>query len=188
MTAPASCADLDALSPEAAIAELAPLLEGAPRFLARLVAERPFGTWDSMFERAREIAHAMPEAQQVELIDAHPRLGAPREAVSALSAREQGHGAGAAAAPATSQVPAALAALNDAYEARFGFRYCVYVAGRPLASLVPELEAALARDREPELHRALDAVVDIARARHAAAARREAGVRREVGTAREGAR
>lgn len=156
----------DEASAPAATAELAPLFEGTPGFLARLVAARPFQTWDRLFEQAREIAHAMPEAEQIELIDAHPRLGAPREKVSALSALEQGFRTGVAAVPAT------LEALNDAYEARFGFRYCVFVAGRPLAALVPELEVALACDRAAELHRALDAVVDIARARHDAAVTR----------------
>ena len=61
---------------------------------------------------------------------------------------------------------AELARLNDAYEARFGFRYCVFVAGRPRAALVPVLEAALAADRAAEMQRALDDVVDIAADRH----------------------
>ena len=60
-----------------------------------------------------------------------------------------------------------LARLNDAYEARFGFRYCVYVAGRSRAALLPGLEAALEADRDAEIRRALDAVIDIARARYA---------------------
>jgi 2-oxo-4-hydroxy-4-carboxy--5-ureidoimidazoline (OHCU) decarboxylase len=170
--------ELDAADASAARDALAPLFEGAPRFLDRLIAARPFGTWPALFERARDIAHAMPEAEQVELIDAHPRLGAPREVVSALSAREQGyHHVPVEAAFAA---PPELARLNDAYEARFGFRYCVFVAGRPLAALVPELEAALARDRDSELHRALDAVVDIAAARHAAATREAAAAAREA--------
>ena len=33
----------------------------------------------------------MPEAEQIELIDAHPRLGAPPATVSAASYREQGY-------------------------------------------------------------------------------------------------
>jgi len=35
----------------------------------------------------------MPEDEQIELIDAHPRLGAPPASVSALSHREQGYDA-----------------------------------------------------------------------------------------------
>jgi 2-oxo-4-hydroxy-4-carboxy--5-ureidoimidazoline (OHCU) decarboxylase len=166
-----SAADLDALTPEDAAARLAPLFEGAPRFLARLVAARRFGSWDRVFDRARELAHTMPEPEQVELLDAHPRLGAGPATVSAASFREQGYDRAAPPTTEPDPVRERLAALNAGYEARFGFRYCVFVAGRPLAALVPGLEAALARplaDRAAERARALDAVVDIARARHEA--------------------
>ena len=44
-----------------------------------------------------------------------------------------------------------LARLNAAYEARFGFRYCVFVAGRPRAALLPEMAAALEADRAAEI-------------------------------------
>ena len=73
---------------------LAPLFEGAPRFLARIEAAGPFATDDDLFATARAIAHAMPEPDQVELIDAHPRLGAPPGTVSAMSFQEQGYDRG----------------------------------------------------------------------------------------------
>ena len=60
-----------------------------------------------------------------------------------------------------------LERLNAAYEARFGFRYCVFVAGRPREALLPGMEAALSADRAAEIARALDAVVDIAADRYA---------------------
>jgi len=157
--------ELDDAPPARAIDALAPLFEGAPDFLGRLVEARPFQSWDRLFERAREIAQAMPETAQVELLNAHPRLGAAPATVSALSFREQGYDrAPAAVVPEADDDP--LAGLNAAYETRFGFRYCVFVAGRPLDELVPELEAALDADRAEELRRGLDAVVDIAAARH----------------------
>lgn len=179
--------ELDALPAPACIDALAPLFEGAPGFLARLVAARPFSDAERLLTHAREIAHAMPEPEQLELIDAHPRLGAPPGSVSASSFREQGYDreptdaaagpvADAASGPVTEPTDAAadtdralvareLERLNAAYEARFGFRYCVFVAGRPRAALLPGMEAALGADRETELHRALDAVIDIAAAR-----------------------
>ncbi len=152
----------DGPAAEAFVAEMAPLFEGAPRFLARLAAARPFPTPDALFDAARRIAHAMPEPEQLELIDAHPRLGAPPGSVSALSFGEQGYEHGD-----VTDLAAEFAALNDAYEARFGFRYCVFVAGRPRSALLPGFEAALTADRDAEIGRALDAVVDIARDRHA---------------------
>lgn len=143
---------------------LAALFEGAPRYLDRLDAAGPFESTDLLFHVARDIAHAMPEDEQIELIDAHPRLGAPPGTVSAMSYAEQGYDR-AAGTPV--DVAAELERLNDAYEARHGFRYCVFVAGRPREALLPGMAAALDADRTAELHRALDAVVDIAIDRHA---------------------
>lgn len=140
------------------------LFERAPRFLARLTAAGPFETDAQLFERAREIAHTMPEDEQIELLDGHPRLGAAPGSVSAMSYREQGYDRGAGTPP---PVAAELQRLNDAYEARFGFRYCVFVAGRPHEALLPGLAASLEADRDTELHRGLDAVVDIAADRYA---------------------
>jgi 2-oxo-4-hydroxy-4-carboxy-5-ureidoimidazoline decarboxylase len=142
---------------------MAPLFEGAPRFLRRLAAAGPFPD-DALFAKAREIAHAMPEPEQIELIDAHPRLGAPPGSVSAMSYTEQGYDRGTGT---PGNVAAELERLNDAYEARHGFRYCVFVAGRPRDALLPGMAAALDADRDAEIHRALDAIVDIAIDRHA---------------------
>lgn len=144
-------------------ATLATLFEGAPRFLDRLERAGPFESTELLFHVARDIAHAMPEDEQIELIDAHPRLGAPPGTVSAMSYVEQGYDR-AAGTPV--DVAAELERLNDAYEARHGFRYCVFVAGRPREALLPDMAAAVDADRTSELHRALDAVVDIAIDRH----------------------
>ena len=139
---------LDVIAPGAFAAAVAPLFEGAR------AVPRPPGDGApvrvgraSCSPRAREIAHAMPLDEQLELIDAHPRLGAPPADVSALSFVEQGYQrdatereAEAAAAEAErARVAAELDRLNAAYEARFGFRYCVFVAGRSRAELLPEL-------------------------------------------------
>ena len=162
---PAAVGPLNAASPAEFAAAMAPLFEGAPRFLARLADARPFESMVALFSRARSIAHGMPEAEQVELIDAHPRLGAPPATVSAMSFAEQGYDSESeAAAQEASRVALAaeLERLNAAYEAGLGFRYCVFVAGRPRAALIPGMAAAVDADREAEIHRALDAVVDIA--------------------------
>ena len=150
---------LDALPEDEFEAAVAPWFEGAPRFLGRLAAARPFGDEATLFGRAEAIALAMPQDEQIELIDAHPRLGAPPASVSALSHREQGYDHD------TTEAIAELARLNATYEARFGFRFCVFVAGRSRAALVPVLEVALGADRDAEIRRALGDVVAIARDR-----------------------
>ena len=153
-------AALDGLTEADFEAAVAPWFEGAPRFLARLARARPFGDESTLFARAREIALAMPEAEQLELINAHPRLGAPPASVSASSFREQGYDR------ETSAAIEELAALNVAYESRFGFRFCVFVNGRSRPELVPLLEHALEADRDDEIQRALRDVVAIAEDRH----------------------
>ncbi len=147
-----------------------------------------------MFEAAESIALSMPEADQLELIDAHPRLGAKPDEVSTFSFREQGYdreptpdGARLAAAgddegtagdgdelAATAgdemapdgDVATELARLNAAYEARFGFRYCVFVAGRQRSALIPGFREALEADPTAERARALRDVIAIARDRY----------------------
>lgn len=168
MSDAADAAAIGALPAATFVAAMAPLFEGAPGFLWRLAAARPTGSDDGLFNRARALAHAMPEPLQLELIDAHPRLGAPPASVSAMSFREQGYDQAAAedlaaeAARERDRIASELDRLNREYEGTFGFRYCVFVAGRPRSELLPEMAAALARERDSELHRALDAVIDIA--------------------------
>jgi 2-oxo-4-hydroxy-4-carboxy--5-ureidoimidazoline (OHCU) decarboxylase len=155
----ADVAALDALPEDAFVAAAAPWFEGAPRFLHRLAAARPFGDAATLFARADAIAAAMPEDERIELIDAHPRLGAPPATVSSASFREQGYDRETTAAIAD------LDRLNAAYEAQFAFRYCVFVNGRSRPELVPVLEAALRADRDDEIERAVHDVVAIARDR-----------------------
>lgn len=157
-------ATLDALSEGEFVATAAPWFEGAPRFLGRLAAARPFRDVATLFGRAEVIALAMPEPEQLELINAHPRLGAPPATVSTTSFREQGYDVETTAAMED------LARLNAAYEVRFGFRFCVFVNGRSRPDLVPVLERALAAERDDEIRRAIHDVVAIARDRFTRAA------------------
>ena len=148
---------------------VAPLFEGADTFLARLAEARPFADEAAFFEAARMTALALDEPAQIGLLDAHPRLGAPPGSVSALSFVEQGYdreAADSAAEQERRRVDSELARLNEAYEQRFGFRYCVFVAGRPRAALLEEFEAALERDRRDELERGLVDVVRIGQDRY----------------------
>ncbi len=163
MTAP-TIARLNAMAPGDAAAFLEILFEAAPRFIARLVRGRPYASADELFARAEALALRLPADEAIELVEAHPRLGAPEASISALSAREQGYDR-----PDLGELSLAerLDALNRAYEERFGFRYCVFVNGRSREALIPEWEERLARaDRAAELERARRDVVAIARDRY----------------------
>ncbi len=169
-----SISRIDALSAEDFVQSLAPLFEGAPGFVNRLALDRPFDSDAALLERARVIVLTMPESEQIELLDAHPRIGAPPATVSALSFREQGYDRDTVATgvsddteeeAARRQLAIDLERLNTTYEARFGFRFVIHVAGRSRAEVARLMEGHLAADREQEKRRALLDVVDIARER-----------------------
>jgi 2-oxo-4-hydroxy-4-carboxy--5-ureidoimidazoline (OHCU) decarboxylase len=89
--------------------------------------------------------------EQLQLINAHPRLGAPKEQLSQQSLNEQGYSATASpTAPATDsgdqEVNAQLQRLNEEYERKFGFKFIVFVNGRPKRQLIPVMEQRLRRD------------------------------------------
>ena len=127
--------------------ELAELFEGRTRFVQRLaLLEDPLG-------RAREVALTLSDDEQKEILDAHPAIGG--QAASARSQREQGSDDDPA-------VLTELAQLNAKYEAAFGFRFVVFVNGRPRREIVPVLRERMQRTREEELRTAVDELVQIA--------------------------
>jgi 2-oxo-4-hydroxy-4-carboxy--5-ureidoimidazoline (OHCU) decarboxylase len=130
--------------------ELAELFEGRTRFVERLAAiEDPLG-------HARDVARSLPDDEKKEVLDAHPAIGA--KAKSERSRREQG-------TDDDPQVLAELAELNRAYEEKFGFRFVVFVNGRPRRDIVPILRERIERTREEELESGVDELVQIAIAR-----------------------
>jgi 2-oxo-4-hydroxy-4-carboxy--5-ureidoimidazoline (OHCU) decarboxylase len=127
--------------------ELAELFEGRTRFVEKLAAlEDPLG-------HAREVAAELSDDEKKEILDAHPAIGG--KATSERSRREQG-------TDDDPEVLAELARLNAAYEDRFGFRFVVFVNGRPRREIVPVLRARLERSRDEELTTAVDELVQIA--------------------------
>jgi 2-oxo-4-hydroxy-4-carboxy-5-ureidoimidazoline decarboxylase len=52
--------------------------------------------------------------------------------------------------------------LNAAYERRFGFRFVIFVAGRPRSEIIPVMKRRLRRGARAELNTALNEVVAIA--------------------------
>jgi OHCU decarboxylase len=151
------------------VESLSVLFERAPAFLQRLADARPYSSYGQLLDRAEDIAAEMPEREQIALIDSHPRIGAPAATVSAQSYREQGYGRDSDA----SELQAELDRLNAQYERRFGFRFVIFVAGRPRSALVPIMRERLDSDRETEKDRALRDVIAIARDRAAGLATEE---------------
>jgi len=127
--------------------ELAALFEGRTRFVERLAESlNPLAV-------ARAVLGELPEDAQLEALNAHPRIGAPR--LSPASRGEQGDEDDPA-------VLAELTRLNAAYEEKFGFRFVVFVNRRPKSVILSVLRGRIARTRAEELQTGLDDLVAIA--------------------------
>ena len=123
--------------------ELEELFSG-PSTLVSILAETP-----DPLGRAEEIANGLSEAEKVEALAGHARIGEPSP--------EQ-HGGNPA-------VLTELAYLNQVYEEKFGFRFVVFVAGRSREQLLDVLRERLARTREEELETGIHDLVAIAQDR-----------------------
>jgi 2-oxo-4-hydroxy-4-carboxy--5-ureidoimidazoline (OHCU) decarboxylase len=130
------------------------LFEGSTALVRRLRAEGPAASEAEMIARARRLAGELGEEEKIEVLNAHPRIGEDPARLSRLSLSEQG-----------ADRLAELDRLNAEYEARFGFRFVVFVNGRSKPEIVEELKRRLERPRAEELATGLQAVIDIAESR-----------------------
>lgn len=128
--------------------ELAELFEGHTRLVAQLAQlEDPLG-------QARKVLADAPEDEQIEALGTHPRIG-QRVNISEQAALEQG-------SDEDPVLLAALVKLNKTYEQKYGFRFVVFVDGRPRAEILSVLRQRLQNSRDEELAAGLDDVVAIA--------------------------
>jgi len=134
------------------------LFENAGPLLERLRAEEPFPNGAALVARAREILGSLSEAEQVAVINAHPRIGERPDKISAASFKEQGYDQGMP----PPELVLRLANLNDEYEQKFGFRFVIFVNRRSKEAIVPILEARLRGSRDEERSTALREIVAIA--------------------------
>ena len=134
--------------------ELAAIFERAPALADHVEGSDPA----SIIASARSLIAGMSEPERIGVLNAHPRIGADPESLSARSRDEQGSRADVATLRD-------LSAMNDEYERRFGFRFVVFVAGRAKAELLPVFRERLRRARADELATGIEEFLAITRDR-----------------------
>jgi 2-oxo-4-hydroxy-4-carboxy-5-ureidoimidazoline decarboxylase len=126
---------------------------GAARWVAGMLARRPFASDEALHAAADEVWAQMERADILEAFGHHPRIGADLDALrrkfsatASLSAAEQ--------AGALSASEAELRRLhqgNLAYEQRYGHIFIVCASGKSAAQMAEILEARLDNPPEDEL-------------------------------------
>ncbi|KAJ3239125.1 hypothetical protein HDU81_006456 [Chytriomyces hyalinus] len=168
--------DINTVSKQEFVSTINKLFEAAPPLADYLYSHRPYESLAALIDVAQAAVLSKPplfnEQQMLEIINAHPRLGAPKETLSEASLREQGGASGGGvsatidAGTSQQQVDAILARINREYEDKFGFKLVEFVNGRSKADLVPVLQKRLGSGEvKAEMATALTAMMDIARDR-----------------------
>ncbi|KAH6570058.1 hypothetical protein BASA60_007985 [Batrachochytrium salamandrivorans] len=115
------------------------LFEAAPPLANALLAARPFLSYSELLNKARFIISELSDADRRIVVNAHPRIVTNDD-----------------------QVNERLAQLNQAYEAKFGFCFVVFVAGRPRSEIVSVIETRMNNSPKQELETGLESMLLIA--------------------------
>ncbi|KAF8979261.1 hypothetical protein BGZ46_005640 [Entomortierella lignicola] len=181
--APVSLPSIEFMNTEATIQDFSAavtlLFEPAPPIVQHLYSKRPYPTYSALIDET-EVLISNPDQyltleEQLDVINAHPRIGAPKANLSALSLIEQGYSAEAAAKKVNETATpsqddevtqATLKRLNQEYEDKYGFKFVVFVNGRPRNVIIPVMEERIKNStREQEMKTAMTDMVSIARDR-----------------------
>lgn len=147
----ATVAQLDVLPPDRASRLLGDCC-GSTRWIAAMVARRPFGSMERVLATADEIWRTLGPDDWREAFSHHPRIG-DRGSDRPQSERGASWAAGeqAGVGDAADDVRQALADANREYERRFGYIYIVCATGRTADELLATVTERLRNDPDTEL-------------------------------------
>lgn len=134
--------ELNAMDDTSAIRELLRCC-GSTRWASLMARARPFADDAALARTADAMWESLDPQDWREAFAAHPRIGAGRAGISAWSREEQSGVSGA--------MGDRLAALNLAYEERFGYIFIVCAAGRTGHEILRTLERRMQNDPGEEL-------------------------------------
>eukprot|EP01133_Synstelium_polycarpum_P016163 gene16163-19236_t len=129
----------------------------------------PLESYRQMLELGESIMNEWPHQDKMVVINSHPRIGVNANDVktlSSLSRLEQGLGDDTSTAVDLAKVQEELQRLNHLYEEKYGFRFMIFVNGRPKPVLIPIFQDRLDHSTlSQEMDIALDAMVSIGKNR-----------------------
>jgi 2-oxo-4-hydroxy-4-carboxy-5-ureidoimidazoline decarboxylase len=135
----------------------------APRWIAEVLAGRPYADLDAALDTAEQAARTLPWTEVRTALDAHPRIGERAQGddtESRWSRREQ-----AAVGRSDPAVQEALRTGNADYERRFGHVFLIRAADRAPAEILAELRRRLGNDEAGERAEVTEQLAQITRLR-----------------------
>lgn len=157
-----------ALSTEAFIALYGGVYEHSP-WVAEVIAAEGLNVFDddpaALSERMSAIVEAAGRERQLELLRLHPELVGRLKVGEALTPESKREQASARLDECSAEEFERFQALNEAYNARFGFPFIVAVTGMTRADILAAFATRVGNSPEDEFRTALDNVHRIARIR-----------------------
>lgn len=142
---------LNSLPADAAAKELLQCC-GSKRWAHEVSANRPYSELEALLATAKEIWWSLQPDDWLEAFRSHPKIGEKKAAdeVSAQSQAWSGHEQ-AGISDAAAEMVDALAALNHAYEEKFGFIFIICAMRKTSAQILSALRERLENASETEL-------------------------------------
>ena len=131
---------------------------GSARWVDQMMEARPFGDGGNLLAVADRVWKQSSTDDLMEAFAAHPRIGDSKG--SRWSQQEQSGTSAASSATMT-----ALTAANEAYDARYGFRFIVCATGKSAEEMLAIVQSRSSNDRERELQIAAEEQRKIVRIR-----------------------
>ena len=154
-------AQLNQMSPKEFTAALGEIWEERPEIAKRAYQSRPFANLNALYESMVAVVQKMSDKEQLDLIKAHPDLGAKTKMAEA-SVEEQ---AGVGLDRLSKSEYRRFQNLNQAYKNKFGFPFIIAVKYHTKESILEAFESRLENSQEQEKQQALTEISKIARLR-----------------------
>jgi 2-oxo-4-hydroxy-4-carboxy-5-ureidoimidazoline decarboxylase len=154
---------LNALPPEALARRLSGLYEHPDWVVERAAAERPFASPETLLTACSHAVRKASEAEQRQLIMAHPELAAGK--LETLTRASQGEQRGAGLDQLEESTRQRFVQANADYQSRHAIPFIICVKGHDATSILKELERRLPQSTEAEFKEALTQIDAIAAVR-----------------------
>lgn len=144
-------AQLDTI-PEAEAAFKLAACCGSAKWVAGMVAHRPFGSREKLLAVSDEIALTLQPSDWLEAFDHHPRIGETHSgAIVSATAAQWSKGEQSASSRASEDTRAALIEANAEYERRFGFIFIICAKGLSAEKILATLRERLTNEPDAEI-------------------------------------
>lgn len=143
-------------------AQLGHIFEHAPWVAAAAWHQRPFADFETLHQTMVKVVQQAEEAQQLELIRAHPDLAGKAAIQGELTEASSHEQAGAGLDRLNPEEYSRFHALNDAYRQKFAFPFILAVKGHDKHSILAAFTQRLQHDPASEKDQALQQIARIA--------------------------